>query len=1119
MTKSALKHSILIIFSVALIFSIAGAVETFDVTLKGDGTSGPYRLTSAHIAVNSDSIWLDGRKQLRGTDYEIEYNRGEINFVNQVDSSSVIRVVFMPVFFDAGSPYFLYDPTPFKRTGQTIAGEDSLAIDMSRSKEDYQPGLSIGGSKSLSFEFGNNLDPDFSQAMDLSIRGPVVRGVSANAFVSDKGTPAVTGGSSSTIEELDKFFINITAKNFSATLGDFQVDFDELTLANYSKKLKGITAAYDDEKNFASASGASSRGRFTINRFSGREGDQGPYFLTDNSGARGFAVLPGTEKVFIDGQQAARGADNDYIIDYPNAHITFTPKMLITSETRIEVEFEYSSREYSRGFYTSRIYRGNPDLPVSIGGVFIAEVDDKGRPLNTILSEEDKQAIVDAGGEGEYAYKSGVEFVGPDSGDYIQRTDTTGYIYYEYAGVDSGEYDISFSNLGYGNGDYIYIGRGIYQFEGQNMGEYAPVKRLPVPKAHYLYGADIALKPSKNLDFRGEAAYSRFNRNTFAGNDAIDDAPAFLLNGHLTLNTDGAFFPDTIDITSRFRHTSENFAPFAEYREADYYNKWNLPVDFIDSDENIGEFSSIYGYRKRYFFNVDAGYLDRGGNGNSRRYSLGARLDLPADMRFSGVYNRSMFEANSDTAGFDSSGKLEESKINYEIKQWIFTPSLGYQYRNDVDYRSEIIVAGDRFNIYTAGLSIKPINRIENKISYSIQNDDLFQGGWLREDEAVTIKESISFYNIPDGFRVNYDYTYRQKKFKEVSGTDSRQNLSYLRSSFDKGAFNIEYNHKYNRTRSALKILRYVEVEEGDGDYRFENGEYIPDPFGNYIQIIEEAGEFRPVSEIENDVLFQFDGRRLDTDDDFLSKIELETELNFLQKTEETGVKILDMINPWRDIERELIVNEQLVFIQDLYYVPGKKSSIRDIRLRYGQNRSLSGGGSFAGEFDDRRYGALRLRGYLGGGFSTVAEYTRERRIVVGITDLTLDSDIINPDLIYSPVNALEVGMGLKYRQDRENLDDFVVNLFSVLPHARWNFSEKGRVDLNSEIIRVWSDEREFFSFRIAEGNRVGENYRVSIRGIYKIGDNSTGELVYNFRKLANEDGRHFARMQVKYSF
>ena len=111
---------------------------------------------------------------------------------------------------------------------------------------------------------------------------------------------------------------------------------------------------------------STSKGKFRSQFIPIREGVQGPYRLEGDTSERFIIVLPGTERVYIDGQLQERGFDADYIIDYTTAEITFTPSRLVGSDSRVRVEFEYTTNQYTRSLLAAE---SEVSVPLSRSGL------------------------------------------------------------------------------------------------------------------------------------------------------------------------------------------------------------------------------------------------------------------------------------------------------------------------------------------------------------------------------------------------------------------------------------------------------------------------------------------------------------------------------------------------------------------------------------------------------------------------------------------------------------------------------------------------------------------------------------------------------------------------------
>jgi len=187
-------------------------------------------------------------------------------------------------------------------------------------------------------EAGSGRDVSLSQSLDLSIYGNLFPGVRATALLSDRNAPISPSGTTRRLQELDRVLFEIESERFKGSLGDFYLNYQEAPLSRYRKKLQGVKGELRFENLKLLGAGANSKGEYSTNYFFGREGFQGPYYLSTPEGLERIRILPGTEDVYLDGILLTRGSENDYTIDYDYGSLKFTPRVLIDNKSPTPVE-------------------------------------------------------------------------------------------------------------------------------------------------------------------------------------------------------------------------------------------------------------------------------------------------------------------------------------------------------------------------------------------------------------------------------------------------------------------------------------------------------------------------------------------------------------------------------------------------------------------------------------------------------------------------------------------------------------------------------------------------------------------------------------------------------------
>ncbi|HSQ59948.1 MAG TPA: hypothetical protein VLT84_05905 [Acidobacteriota bacterium] len=421
--------------------------------------------------------------------------------------------------------------------GPSLLRRDPLGVGAPAAGPGERPGdrLVVSGSKSFSLEVGRRRDADFSQALDLTLRGRVAGDVDLSATLSDRALPFEPDGTTRELDDLEQLTLSLRAPGGEAMLGDFRLQPQAGEFARASRELQGVRGAATIGGARWDVTAAGAKGERRAAEFRGEEGKQGPYALRARDAASGGegGIVAGSEVVWLDGGRLKRGSDADYVMDYTAGTITFTVRRPIASSSRIAVDFEAAAADYKRQLYSAATRGGGPRG--SWFASFIREGDDWRSPYGAELSGEDRQALASAGDSAGAPLPSGVRAVGPGLGSYVWDESDPAAPRWLYVGAGHGDYEVEFSDVGAGEGAYADTlamdGTRFYRYVGPALGDFTPGRTLAVPTASVVVDAGGTVRLGSALSFDAEVARSSLDRNLLSERDDGDNGGVALRGG------------------------------------------------------------------------------------------------------------------------------------------------------------------------------------------------------------------------------------------------------------------------------------------------------------------------------------------------------------------------------------------------------------------------------------------------------------------------------------------------------------------------------------------------------------------------------------------------------------
>ncbi|MBW7996841.1 MAG: hypothetical protein FVQ81_09820 [Candidatus Glassbacteria bacterium] len=434
-------------------------------------------------------------------------------------------------------------------------------------------GFNISGSKSVSVSGGGGAPGTaLDQNLMLQISGKLGRDTELSFRLNDQDLSLSSDGRSAELRELDEVAVSLNSPGAGVTLGDYDFSLTGFQFARIERKLDGVQGRLERGPVELKAGAALGGGTFRSVQLNGTEGRQGPYQLSGTSGEP-VRVLVGTERVYLDGRRLSRGVRADYTIDYTRGTITFTERHLIGTESRIEIDYEYSSFTFRKSLYnvTARVAGQAGELRA----YFVRESDLEDSPPGGLFSPEELDWLDSAGTGLDSILTPGVRFLGDGRGSYVMLFDSSGKPYFRYTGPGGGDYMVSFNRVGLPLGSYEFdAASGGYTWVGAGNGQYEPAGEVTPPSRDDRAGLAFAATPLPRLSIEGEGAVLKRTLNLFTARRAPARS-AHRISVRLDTLALGAL-PARLSIDAGQRGVQRDFSFAGRRYQADFERNWNL---------------------------------------------------------------------------------------------------------------------------------------------------------------------------------------------------------------------------------------------------------------------------------------------------------------------------------------------------------------------------------------------------------------------------------------------------------------------------------------------------------------------------------------------------------------
>ena len=1091
---------------------------------------------------------LNKNKESVSLDYKLLPYKGLVVFLEVPYDTLIFN--YHPLLIDFSKKYYKH-PISLNRTIEQKQYHPSLNIIKTDNSNNLFQGTKLNrtGSISRGVMVGNNQDFSLNSNLNLQLSGMISPTMKILASVTDDNIPIQPQGNTQQLQDFDKVFIQVSDQKWKLTAGDFWIKNKDSYFLKYHKRGQGIHLKNKiignnnieiDFENSASIS----KGKFGRNVIQGIEGNQGPYRLFGNENESFIIILSGTENVYIDGVLLKRGQNNDYIIDYNTAEISFTANTLINKDKRIIVEFQYSDKNYARSLLQSSatIKKNNSSFYVHAYG----EQDSKNQPLQLDFDLLDRQTLENIGDNIDLAIGSGIDSVDFNQATNLyQKIDSLGYEVYQYSTDEQlAVYMLTFSNVGQGNGNYKikennalgkvfeWIAPDTISFgEIIKNGDYSPIKKLVTPKKRQIISVGgKTIWSGNSLNY--ELSTSNMDLNTFSNINNEDNIGFAGLVSFENKNT----LKEKWELNQQYRieSISKDFRRIERFREVEFERNWNIqnlitPKDQLLSSARINLKhleNGLFQYQLNSYVIKD----DFNGYKNDFKIKWNNKVNLNFDgslMKSNGQFNTSFLRHKTDLFIPIKGFKLGFKDIN-ENNQFFSADTL-----NNNSYR-----------FYDWKVYIENYDSSKNRVQFFYQERyDWFKDRSILKKATKAISPGLMVgISSRKNFNLNYSLAYRM-----LQSDSSLTNILPENSLASRLNYNLKLLNGGINTNSFLEIgsglelqkeFIYIEVPAGQGVYTWndynDNGikelnEFEIAAFSDqatYIRVFTPNNNYIKIYSFQYNQNLNIDFKRIINGktmvEKFLNKFYNQTAVNTHKKTNDLDLQTL--LNPLVNADNPIIQQMSNSLRNSLFFNrSSSKYSVELVTQLFANKNLLINGTDFISTNKDQ----IKFRWNINKSFMVNSQLSKEIKknssTYMTNRNYDIENKEINNRISFQPNTLFRVALNGRYSEKRNSIEYGNEKAFINDIGIELRRSKRDKGLLNGELhlvnINYNGESSSTIGFEMLEGLQLGKNITWKLGFQKNMSNNIQISINYNGRKSEENKAIHTGSMQMRAFF